>query len=172
MFSYCYALFALYCSIKDVKAQNLPVIDVDGGCLAREWHQLSQDGLTLEPLPVPHMPLTGWEELKPETLPHVAIKIPKVTHGTMYQYLSNGAGHDGADDDGNKTFRTLYRGYNHWASGRVDKIEVNAQNHFFCFVRCVVTPSMKPGSYKVNLVLSCENGYGRIKRASCQCAAG
>ena len=85
----------------------------------------------------------------------------------MYRYFSN----EGADDDGNKTLCTLYRGYNHWESTRVDKIEVNGQNHYFCFVRCVVTPSMKPASYKVNLVLSCENGYERIKIASCQCAA-
>jgi hypothetical protein len=104
--------------------------------------------LTLEPLPIPQPPLTGWETLKPETLSQVATKLPKVSHGTMYQYLSDGVGHDGET----KTFRALYRGYNHWASGRVEKIEVNTQNLYYCFVRCVVAPSMKQGSYKVYLV--------------------
>ena len=56
---------------------------------------------------------------------------------------------------GSKTFRALYKGYNHWASGRVDRIEVNTQNPLYCFVRCSVTPSMKPGVYKVGLLLSC-----------------
>ena len=82
----------------------------------------------------------------------------------MYQYLSEGVGH-GSDS---KTFRALYRGYNHWASGRVDKIEVNYQKLYYCFVRAVVTPSMKAGTYKVYLLLSCgPDGYGEIKTASC-----
>ena len=60
------------------------MIDVDGGCLARKWHQLSQDGLSLVPLPVPQPPLTGWEVLKLDTLPQVVTKIPKVSHRTLY----------------------------------------------------------------------------------------
>ena len=145
------------------------MIDVDGGCLARKWHRLSQEGVDLEPLSVPQLPLMGWEKLEPETLARIATKVPKISHGTMYQYLSEGVGHD----SDSKTFRALYRGYNHWASGRVDKIEVNYQNLYYCFVRAVVTPSMKAGSYKVYLLLSCEpGGYGEIKTASCQCAAG
>jgi len=39
-FMVCYLICPLH-SISDVKAQGLPVIDVDGGCLARKWHQLS-----------------------------------------------------------------------------------------------------------------------------------
>ena len=32
----------------------------------------------------------------------------------------------------------------------------------YCIVRCVVTLSMKPGKYKVSLILNCEpDGYGR-----------
>ena len=149
-----------------MKTQGLPVVDVDGGCLSRKWHRLSQDGLALNPLPIPDRPLTGWD---PETLSQVASRIPKISHGTLYQYLSAGVG----QEQESKTFRALYRGYNHWASGRVDKIEVNTQNLYYCFVKCVVTPSMKPGSYKVYLLLSRgSDGYGDIRTASCQCAAG
>ena len=121
------------------------------------------------PLPIPDRPLTCWEELNPETLSQVASRIPKISHGTLYQYLSAGVG----QEQESKTFRALYRGYNHWASGRVDEIEVNTQNLYYCFVKCVVTPSMKPGSYKVYLLLSRgSDGYGDIRTASCQCAAG
>ncbi len=142
---------------------------MNGGCLARRWHRLSQEGLILEPLPIPQPPPTGWEVLSQESLPNLSIKIPKVSHGTMYEYLSSGTGHY----EGSKTFRALYRGYNHWASGRVDKIEVNTQNPLYCFIQSSITPSMKPGSYKVNLLLSCgPAGYGEIKTGSCQCAAG
>ena len=42
--------------IKDVKAQSLPVIDVDGGSLARKWCRLSQEGVDLEPLSIPQPP--------------------------------------------------------------------------------------------------------------------
>lgn len=152
-----------------MKAQGLSVIDVDGGCLARKWHQLSQDGASLEPLPVPQPPITGWEVLNVDSLPQMVARIPKVSHGTLYQYLSNGAGRDGDS----KTFRALYRGYIHWASGRVDKIEVNTQNPSYCFLRSIVTPSMKAGNYKVYILL--HHGpadFAEIKTASCQCAAG
>ena len=71
-------------SIKVVKADGLPVIDDDGWCLARKWHRLSQEGLALEPLPIPQPPLTGWEELNADTLSQVATKISKVSHGTIY----------------------------------------------------------------------------------------
>ena len=104
-----------------MKANGLPVIDVDGGFLARKWHHLSQEGLAVEPLPFPQPPLTGWKELNADTLSPVATKISKVSHGTIYQHLSEGVGHDGDS----KTFRASYRGHNHWAAGRVEKIEVN-----------------------------------------------
>ena len=109
------------CRVKEVNAQSLPVIDVDGGCLSRKWHKLSNRELSLVPLPDPQQPLVGWETLNQGTV--LAHSIPKVSHGTMYQYLSSGAGNDGEG----KTFRALYRGYNHWASGRVHKIEFNSK---------------------------------------------
>ena len=61
---------------------------------ARKWHRLSQEGLALEALSISQPLLTAWEEVKTETLPQVAIKIPTISHGTIYQYLSDGVGHD------------------------------------------------------------------------------
>ena len=58
----------------------------------------------------------------------------------MYQYLSCG-------EKQSTTFRALYRGYNHWGSGRVEKIEININDPFYCFVRCCVVPSIKTGIY-------------------------
>lgn len=49
--------------IKDVKTKGLLVIEIDGGCLAHKWCRLSEEGLNLEPLPVPQQPITGWELL-------------------------------------------------------------------------------------------------------------
>lgn len=82
----------------------------------------------MEPLPVPQQPLTGWEVLEQDKISSIASKMPKISHGIMYQYLSSGAGHAG--DRGSKTFRALYRGCNHWASSRIEKVEVNTQNPF------------------------------------------
>ena len=48
---------------------------------------VSQEGLNLEPLFVVKPPLTGWEVLDKETIPQLCSKIPKVSHGTMYEYL-------------------------------------------------------------------------------------
>ena len=44
--------------------------------------------------------------------------------GTVYTYLANGVGRR----DAQGAFRALSRGFSHWASGRVDRIEVNI-NH-------------------------------------------
>ena len=125
--------------------------------MARKWQRLSE-GLNLEPLPIPKQPMTGWELLDGDKVSSIANKMPKVSHGTMYQYLSSGTGR--ACDIEGATFRASYEGFNHWASGRVDKIEVNTQNPFYCFIRCLVTPFMKQGQYKESLLLSCgADGY-------------
>ena len=84
---------------------------------------------------MPGQSLTGWEIINDSSC-MAAKKMPKVSHGTMYHYLSSGAGR--AFDSEGKTFQALYRGFNHWASGRVNKIEVNNNNPLVCFVRCTV----------------------------------
>lgn len=115
--------------------------------MARKWQCLSEEGLDLEPLPVPKQQVTGWELLDGDKVSSIT---PKMSHGTMHQYLSSGAGRV-CDVEG--TFHALYKGYNHLASGRVDKIEVNIQNPSYCSIQCSVTP-MKQGQYKVYLLLS------------------
>ena len=146
--------------------QSLPILDADGGCLAQKWDRLSQQGLNLQPLPVPQTPLAGWRVLNQQSIPTISERIPIISNGNMYQYLSCG-------EKQSTTFRALYKGYNHWASGRVEKIEININNPSYCFVRCCVVPSMKAGVYKVNLLLRKDSaGYGEIQTASCQCAAG
>ena len=69
-------------------------------------------------------------------------------------------------------FRALTRGYNHWASGRMDKLEVNTMHPYYCHVRAVLIPSMKPGSYKVYLLLLQEGEMASVQTATCECAAG
>ena len=118
-------------------------------------------------LPVPQQPLLGWKPLNRERF--VRGSIPIISHGAMYEYLSSGAGRK---KDG-KSFCALRDGYRHWSSGRAGKIEVNTSNRSFCFVRSVVTPFMKTGSYNVSLLLAGEPGaHGTIQSASCQCVAG
>ena len=123
--------------------------------MAKKWHHLSQQGFDLQPLPVPEPPLAGWRMLNEKSIPTLSERIPIISNGNMYQYFSSG-------EKQSTTFHALYRGYNHWASGRVEKIEVNINE-----------PSMKTGNYKVNILLRKDSaGYGDIKSACCQCAAG
>lgn len=48
-----------------------------------------------------------------------------------------------------QAFRALFRGYTHWASGRIESIEANLKNVSYCHVRCSMKPSMKTGLYHI-----------------------
>lgn len=84
--------------------------------------------------------------------------------------MAVGVGNTSSESQG--AFRALTRGYNHWASGRLDQLEVNTAHPHYCHVRGTTTPSMKPGSYHVYLLLCQEGEVTTILTATCQCAAG
>ena len=69
-------------------------------------------------------------------------------------------------------FCALTRGFTHWSSGRMDRMEVNLHNPKFCHVKCTMTPSMKPGSYQVYILLRKERDLASVVAATCECAAG
>lgn len=88
--------------------------------------------------------------------------------GLLYTYLANGCGNKRTEG----AFRALQRGYIHWASGRLDQLEVNYRHPEYCHVRCNMTPSMKSGLYRVYLLLGKEGCLATIIKATCECAAG
>lgn len=88
--------------------------------------------------------------------------------GLVYTYL---AGHVGRNSD-EGAFRALSRGYTHWASGRIQEIELNTKNPTFCHVRCRMQPSMKVGVYNTCILLGKQGEVATIKQATCECAAG
>ena len=89
--------------------------------------------------------------------------------GTLYSYLAEGVGHS----EGGGAFRALSRGYTHWASGRMEQLQVNVNSTQFCHVKCRMTPSMKPGKYEVYVLLERDTGnFAKISLATCDCAAG
>ena len=60
--------------------------------------------------------------------------------------MYNLAGHVGSNND-EGAFRALSWGYTHWASGRIQEIDLNTNNPEFCHVRGRMQPSMKVGVY-------------------------
>ena len=86
----------------------------------------------------------------------------------MYTYLAGHVGH--SSEQG--AFRALTRGYNLWASGRIDQIEVNIEHPKYCHVCCSIKPSIKVGLYHVQILLGREGGLVTVCSASCECAAG
>ena len=77
--------------------------------MAKKWHHLSQQGF--DPLLLPESPLAGWRMLNEKSIPE---RIPIISNGNMYQYLSSG-------EKQSTTFRSLYRGYNHWHQEELKK---------------------------------------------------
>jgi len=88
--------------------------------------------------------------------------------GVVYTYLASGAGRSA----GEGTFRALTRGFIHWQSGRIDKLEVNVNHPLFCHVRSQMKPSMRAGTYHVCVLLEHDNDYTNVISATCECAAG
>ena len=88
--------------------------------------------------------------------------------GLLYTYLACGVN----QSEMHGAFRALTRGYNCWASGRIDQVEINTMHPTYCHVRCTCTPSMKPGKYQVYLLLLREDHGTKIETATCECAAG
>lgn len=88
--------------------------------------------------------------------------------GAVYTYLASGAGRTQSEG----TFRALTRGFIHWASGRIDSIEVNVQNPLYVHIRSSMKPSMKHGNYHVWILLQREDDLATVRSATCECAAG
>ena len=88
------------------------------------------------------------------------------SEGTLYAYLAEGVGHS----KGEGAFRALSRGYTHWASSRLEELEMNTQNPSFCHVRCLIKPSMETGKYTVYILLGRDGDFATIALATCECA--
>ena len=86
----------------------------------------------------------------------------------MYTYLASGAGRTQSEG----IFRALSRGFVHWASGRIESIEVNVHNPLYVHVRSSMKPSMKQGSYRVWILLHKDDDLATVTSATCECAAG
>ena len=90
--------------------------------------------------------------------------------GVLYAYLAEGVGRSTAAEG---AFRALSRGFTHWASGRLEHLEININNPSYCHVRSNMKPSMKQGSYDVYLLLErTKEDMASIRTATCQCTAG
>lgn len=141
--------------------------------------------MSVAPLDAPSPSLSGWEAVTETNVSTIAPKIPVVTSGksmhvnvysyllsifvpgTLYSYLACGVG-----SQPKGAFRALTRGYNYWASGHLDQLQVHTMHPQYCHVRGTTTPSMKPGSYHVHILLGRKGQVCTIETATCECAAG
>lgn len=87
----------------------------------------------------------------------------------LYTYLAEGIGSTNVSG----AFRALKRGFNHWASGRIDHLYVHYTHPRYCHVKCDMIPSMKTGTYRVYVLLVKSGDLAsRIEKATCDCVAG
>ena len=148
------------------------VIDIDGTYLEKKRQRLLAANIKVAPLPRPAFPPHGWQNVDETNAAEVAIHMPCVLPTTLYTYLAEGVG----NAKGSKAFRALTRGYVHWSSRRINKMEVHTLHPLYAFARCSIIPSMRAGSYNVTILLKREavhgQDIGRIEQATCECAAG
>lgn len=86
----------------------------------------------------------------------------------MYTYIAAYFGH--SSEQG--AFRALTTGYNLWASGRIDQIEVNIEHPKYCHMSCSIKPSIMAGWYHLQMLLGWEGELATVCSTSCECAAG
>ena len=70
--------------VTELRMSRLSVFLSSMSMEARKWQRLSDEGLSLEPLPVPKQPMTGWELLDGDSVNSLTTKVLKLSHGTMY----------------------------------------------------------------------------------------
>ena len=159
--------------VRKAKLEGVSVVDVDGTYYERKRQKLLSSGVNPAPLPLPDVPLHGWVDTSlSEDTKMLDSTFPCVLPSTLYTYLAEGTGHT----KGNKAFRALKRGYLNFASCRIKKIEYQNRHPSYTFIRSSITLSMKPGLYKLMLLLQKESVkeqcIGKIVHARCECAAG
>ena len=158
--------------VRLAKSEKVPVVDVDGTYLEKKCQKLLSSNIAVAPLLTPSFPLHGWTEVNDDNAQSITTDMPAVSPSTLYTYLAEGVG----NAKGTLAFRALKRGYIHWASGRLSKLEVQTRHPVYTFVRCSVIPSMRSGTYLVKLMLKKQTVasqiVGNIHQASCECAAG
>ena len=79
------------CRIRQAITDKVPVIDVDSSYLYKK-KALEESGYVSSTLEPPSAPVTGWEAVTESNAKQIAKKMPCVTAGTLYTYLS---GHTG-----------------------------------------------------------------------------
>lgn len=89
--------------------------------------------------------------------------------GLVYTYL---AGHVGCNTSNVGAFRALKQGYISWASGRLERMEVNMNRPNYCHIRTGVKASMRNATYSVYLLVHSTDYQVSVERATCPCAAG
>ena len=135
--------------VRQCKADKAPVIDVDGTYLERKRQRLLSSNLPVVLLPCPAFPLRGWQIVQENNAKEIAKDMPSVSQSTLYTYLAEGVW----NAKGAMAFRALKRGYIHWASGCLKKLEVQTRHPHYVFVRGSMIPSMRVGTYVVMLML-------------------
>jgi hypothetical protein len=166
---------ALISKIQQVVAEGKgdAVVDVDGSYLYKKYKRMVDAGSSISPLGPPQQPPQGWvalplsaSEIESSTL---VSSLPSVTAGLVYTYL---AGHIGCNSNTVGAFRALKQGYILWASGRLEKIEVNVNRPEYCHIRSAVKASMRKVTYTVYFLFHYTYYLSSVLRATCPCAAG
>ena len=70
-----------------VLREKVEVVDVDGSYLYRKHKNMADSGIIVAPLPLPSVPLSGWEAVSQDNVAEISLKVPHVTSGMYFMYI-------------------------------------------------------------------------------------
>ena len=108
LFKKIYTIYIYNCSllnrIRKAVKDDVEIVDVDGSYLYKKVQQLEATGMSIAPLDLPTSPpISGWETISESNVAHISQKMPCITNGLVYTYLSQQT----SNDSGESTFRAL-----------------------------------------------------------------
>ena len=77
----------MYSRVHEAIREKAEIVDVDGSYMFRKHKAMTELGFSLAPLPLPTLPLSGWEAVTQHNFTVISKKMPSVSPTYLYTVI-------------------------------------------------------------------------------------